>query len=265
MPYETIEFQLAEGVGRLTLNRPERLNAMTHTMIAEINAVLDRCAEEPAIRALLITGNGRGFCAGADLTAIGSANLDAKGEVDVGAAMDRLFNPMIRRLRELPKPVVAAVNGVAAGGGANLAFAADIVVASRSASFKQAFVNISLIPDLGGTWFLPRLAGDARGRALAMLGDTITAEQALAWGLIWQVVDDPLLAEEGDALARRLATGPTLALGKIKQALNAAATNGLSAQLDLERDLQRELGRSADFAEGVKAFLEKRPARFAGS
>ena len=264
MTYTTLEFTVGDGIGRIRLNRPDRLNAMSLDMIEEINAVLDICASDANVRCVMFTGTGRGFCAGADLSSLSERSRDANGQVDVGSSMDRLFNPMMRRIRGLAKPVVAAVNGVAAGGGANLALACDIVVAARSARFDQAFVRISLIPDLGGTWFLPHMVGDARARALAMLGTSVPAEQAQAWGMIWQVVDDAALDAEATALAKRLADGPTLALGSIKKAINAAHTNDLSAQLDMERDLQRALGRSADFAEGVGAFLQKRPAKFAG-
>jgi 2-(1,2-epoxy-1,2-dihydrophenyl)acetyl-CoA isomerase len=178
--------------------------------------------------------------------------------------MDRIFNPMIRAMRELPKPIIAAVNGVAAGGGANLALACDIVLAARSARFDQAFVRISLIPDLGGTWFLPHSVGDARARALAMLGSSVPAEEAQRMGMIWQVVEDTALMEEARKLARQLAAGPTLSYAAIKKAINAASTNTLDQQLDLERDSQRELSRSEDFKEGVAAFLAKRPAQFTG-
>ena len=174
--------------------------------------------------------------------------------------MDRIFNPMIRAMRELPKPIVGAINGVAAGGGANFALACDIVLAARSARFDQAFVRISLMPDLGGTWFLPRTVGDARARGLAMLGKSVPAEEAERMGMIWQTVDDDALMDEATKLARQLAGGPTLSYAAIKQAINAAATNTLDQQLDLERDSQRALGRSADFKEGVSAFLAKRPA-----
>jgi 2-(1,2-epoxy-1,2-dihydrophenyl)acetyl-CoA isomerase len=178
--------------------------------------------------------------------------------------MDRIFNPLIRAMRSLPKPIVGAINGVAAGGGANLALACDIVLAARSARFDQAFVRISLMPDLGGTYFLPRSVGDARARALAMLGTSVPAEQAERMGMVWQVIDDAQLMPEADRLARQLAAGPTLSYAAIKKAINAAATNSLDQQLDLERDSQRALGQSADFREGVTAFLQKRPAKFTG-
>jgi 2-(1,2-epoxy-1,2-dihydrophenyl)acetyl-CoA isomerase len=183
---------------------------------------------------------------------------------DLGHTLNTMYNPLIRRLRKLPLPIVCAVNGVAAGAGASLAFACDITLAARGASFLQAFSKIGLVPDSGSTFFLPHLVGSARARALAMLAEKIGAEQAMQWGLIWQVVDDALLIDEATKLARRLAAGPTLSYAAIKQAINAAATNTLDQQLDLERDSQRALGRSADFKEGVAAFLAKRPANFAG-
>jgi 2-(1,2-epoxy-1,2-dihydrophenyl)acetyl-CoA isomerase len=255
---------VADGVMSLTLNRPDRLNAMNHGSIAAMNDALDQARADAGVRAVLITGTGRGFCAGADLSDGGPGDVGADGKPDLGAAMDRLFNPMIRRIRELPRPVIAAVNGVAAGGGANLALAADIVIAARSARFDQAFVRISLIPDLGGTWFLPHTVGDARARALTMLGTSVPAEKAEQMGMIWQVVDDAALMDEARALARRMAAGPTLSYAAIKRALNESATSTLDRQLDLERDLQRELGRSEDFKEGIAAFLAKRTAQFKG-
>ncbi|SKA23948.1 Enoyl-CoA hydratase [Enhydrobacter aerosaccus] len=256
---------LEGGVLTLTLNRPARLNAMSQELIGLIIEQLDRALVEPGVRAVLITGTGRGFCAGADLAGSGVGTvMGPDGKPDLGLVMERLYNPMIRAIRELPKPVIAAVNGVAAGGGANLALACDIVLAARSARFDQAFVRISLVPDLGGTWFLPHIVGDARARALGMLGQSVPAEEAERIGMIWQVLDDEALLPEAMRLASRLAAGPTLSYAAIKRALNAAATNTLDQQLDLERDSQRQLGRSADFKEGVAAFLAKRPAHFTG-
>ena len=259
---------LEGGVLTLTLNRPQRLNAMSPQLIEALIAELKRARDDASIRTILLTGTGRGFCAGADLAGPGPGDPvgDAKpsGERDVGAAMDRIFNPLIRAMRALPKPIVAAVNGVAAGGGANLALASDIVIAARSARFDQAFVRISLIPDLGGTWFLPHTVGDARARALAMLGTSVPAEEAKRMGMVWDVVDDAALMDEAGKIAKKLAAGPTLSYAAIKEAISAAATNTLDQQLDLERDRQRELGRSADFKEGVAAFLAKRPANFTG-
>ena len=255
---------LDDGVLTLTLNRPQRLNAMNNALIEAMIRELARAKEDPAIRAVLLTGTGRGFCAGADLAGGGTIDSTAATAPDLGVNMDRLFNPMIRAMRALPKPIVGAINGVAAGGGANLALACDILIAARSARFDQAFVRISLIPDLGGTYFLPHNVGDARARALAMLGASVPAEEAARMGMVWQVVDDAALMDEAIKVARRLASGPTLSYAAIKRAMNAAATNTLDQQLDLERDAQRELGRSADFKEGVAAFLAKRPANFQG-
>lgn len=261
MAWETIVFAARDGVGALTLNRPDRLNSFNAKMHEEVASLLGIVEQDEAIRALLITGAGRGFCAGQDLNLREAAAGDS---FDAGAAIDRYYNPLVRRLRALKKPVIAAVNGPAAGAGANLAFACDIVIAARSASFLQAFCRLGLVPDTGGTWFLPRLAGSARALGMMLLGDPVTAEKAAEWGLIWKVVDDDRLMEEAQALAVRLAQGPTLGLGLIKQALNRALETGLDAQLDRERDLQREAAKSEDFREGVAAFLEKRPPRFRG-
>jgi 2-(1,2-epoxy-1,2-dihydrophenyl)acetyl-CoA isomerase len=255
---------LESGVLTLVLNRPQRLNAMNNALIEAMNQELARARDDADIRAVLLTGTGRGFCAGADLAGGGTVDAAASAPPDLGANMDRIFNPMIRAMRELPKPIVGAINGVAAGGGANLALACDILIAARSARFDQAFVRISLMPDLGGTYFLPKTVGDARARGLAMLGSSVPAEEAERMGMTWQTVDDDKLMEEATKLARRLASGPTLSYAAIKQAISAAATNTLDQQLDLERDSQRALGRSADNREGVAAFLAKRPAQFTG-
>ncbi len=253
---------VADGIATLTLNRPERLNAFTAALHEALAAALDRAAGEPAVRALLITGVGRGFCAGQDL----SERRPVPGEVrrDLGQGLERYYNPLIRRLRGLEKPIVAAVNGVAAGAGAGLALACDIVIAARSASFIEAFNRIGLVPDAGNTWFLPRLVGSARAMAMALTGEAVPAERAAEWGLIWKVVPDEALMAEARGLALRLAQGPTRALGLTKRALNRSGTNDLDAQLDLERDLQREVGLGEDYREGVAAFLEKRPPRFSG-
>lgn len=259
MSEPTILAELADGVATITLNRPEKLNAFTEAMHGELAQMLDRIELDRAVRAVLITGAGRGFCSGQDLN-------DRVGmeTVDLGDGLDRLYNPLIRRIRKLERPVISAVNGVAAGAGANLALAGDIVLAARSASFIQAFVKLGLVPDAGGSFFLPRLIGSARAMGMAMLGDKISAEKAADWGLIWDVVDDDQLMNEASALAKHLATQPTLGLGLIKRAMNAATTNDLDQQLDLERDLQQEAGRSEDYREGVRAFLERRPPSFKG-
>ena len=261
MGFATILFELGDGVATLTLNRPDRLNSFNTQMHEEVAAALATVESDAGIRALLLTGAGRGFCAGQDLNL---REASAGSDFDAGAAIDRYYNPLVRRLKALQKPVIAAVNGPAAGAGANLALACDIVIAARSASFLQAFCRIGLVPDTGGTWFLPRLAGSARAMAMMMLGEPLSAAQAAEWGLIWKVVDDDKLAGEARALALKLAHGPTIGLGLIKEALNRALENTLDAQLDLERDLQRVAARSADFREGVAAFLEKRPAQFSG-
>lgn len=261
-PFATIQFDVADGVATITLNRPDRLNAFTAQMHEEMRRALDAIDTDRSVRAVLLTGNGRGFCAGQDLGERGM--IDPAHPPDTGAGLDKHYNPLIRTLRKLDRPVVCAVNGVAAGAGANIALACDIVLAARSASFLQAFARIGLVPDCGGTWFLPRLVGTARASALALLAEPLSAERAEAWGLIHKCVDDAALMPEARALAAHLATRPTRTLALIKLALQASASNGLDAQLDLERDLQRVAGRTHDFAEGVRAFLEKRDARFEG-
>jgi 2-(1,2-epoxy-1,2-dihydrophenyl)acetyl-CoA isomerase len=251
---------LEGGVLTLTLNRPERLNALNAALIEGLSTALKRAATEPDCRAVLITGAGRGFCAGADLANRAFAPGDARP--DLGAALENGLNPIIRGIRNLPKPVVCAVNGPAAGAGANIALACDIVLAAKSAQFLQAFARIGLIPDAGGTFVLPRLIGDARARALMMLAEPIAAEQAQAIGMIYRAVEDQDLMGEAHTIAERLAAGPTHALGLMKRALAASPTNTLDAQLDLERDLQREAGAGDDYMEGARAFLDKRPANF---
>jgi 2-(1,2-epoxy-1,2-dihydrophenyl)acetyl-CoA isomerase len=262
MTFRTILFDIAEGVAAITLNRPDKLNALTSAMQGELREALAAVRARPDVRALLITGAGRGFCAGQDLTEDVMSG-PAEG-FDVGATLEKNYNPLVLGLRALPMPVVCAVNGVAAGAGCNLALAADIVLAARSASFIEVFSRIGLIPDAGGTWVLPRLVGMSRAVALAMLADKVSAEQAEAWGMIWKCVGDDELQREARELCRTLAAGPTRAYALIKQALYASSTNTLAEQLALEANLQREAGRTQDFREGVRAFLEKRPARFIG-
>jgi len=262
MTGKTILLAIADGVATITLNRPDRLNSFTAAMHDELREALSEVADDASVRCLLLTGAGRGFCAGQDLS--DRAVAPGTQGPDLGASIETNYNPLVRSLRALRMPVICAVNGVAAGAGANLALACDIVLAARSASFIQAFCKIGLIPDSGGTWTLPRLVGHARAMGLAMLGDKVGAEQAEAWGMIWKAVDDDRLAEESLALARHLATQPTHGLALIKQAMNASSTNDLDTQLDLERDLQREAGHSNDYREGVAAFVAKRAPRFEG-
>ena len=252
--------KLEGGVLTLTLNRPERLNALNGALIEALSAGIKRAGTDPECRAVLITGAGRGFCAGADLANRAFAPGDARP--DLGAALENGLNPIIRGIRNLPKPVVCAVNGPAAGAGANIALACDIVLAAKSAKFLQAFARIGLIPDAGGTFILPRLIGDSRARALMMLAEPIGAEEAQASGMIYRAVDDEDLMGEARMVAERLAAGPTHALGLMKRALAASPTNSFDAQLDLERDLQREAGGGDEYVEGVRAFLDKRPTDF---
>ncbi len=261
MAFETVLLERAGGVATLTLNRPDKLNSFNEAMHADIRAALDAIEGDGAIRAMVLTGAGRAFCAGQDLSdrALGEA-----GGPDLGDTLGRNYNPLVRRLVALEMPVVAAVNGIAAGAGANIALACDIVLAARSAGFLQAFCRIGLVPDSGGTHTLPRLVGPARAMGLAMLGETLDAETAESWGLIWKCVDDDALQEEAATLAAHLARQPTRGLALIKRAIRASAANDLDIQLDLERDLQRIAGATDDYREGVAAFMEKRAPRFQG-
>jgi len=259
---ETILFTSTDGVARLTLNRPDRLNSFTVQMHQEVTAALATVEADESIRVLVLTGAGKGFCAGQDLN--DRKALSAGSEVDLGNSVEKYYNPLIRRLSALRVPVICAVNGVAAGAGANIALCCDIVIAARSARFIESFAKLGLIPDSGGTWFLPRLAGQPRALGLALTGDPLSAELAAEWGLIWKCVADDQLASEVDALALRFAGGPTRGLAATKTAIRGAWSRTMDAQLDVERDLMRELGQSADYQEGVAAFLEKRSAVFTG-
>lgn len=261
MSYQTITFDIADDVATLALNRPDKLNAFTVEMHEELRDAIATTRNDGA-RALVITGTGRAFCAGADLGTVDTKSEEAR---DIGLALERHYNPLILSLADLPMPVIAAVNGVAAGAGANLALAADLVFAARSASFIQAFVKIGLVPDAGGTFFLPRLIGPQRAMALALTGDKLDAETAASWGMIYRCVEDDALMDEVMGFARHLATQPTRTIGIIKRLMHASATNDLAGQLDLERNAQRKAGEGTDYREGVQAFLEKRPAKFTGT
>lgn len=266
MTYQHILFEVADGVATLTLNRPDKLNSFNTEMHAEIRECLDRAAGDDAIRVLLLTGAGRGFCAGQDLSDRRMDPSDPNAvPPDLGETIGTLYNPLIRAITTLPKPVICAVNGVAAGAGANVAIACDIVLAAKSASFIQAFCRLGLVPDAGGTWSLTHRLGIARAKGLALLGDKLPAQTAEDWGLIWKCVEDDALMDQAMELARTMAKGPTFGYGQIKQAIHAAASNSLDEQLDVERDLQRSCGHSNDYREGVLAFLEKRPPEFTGN
>jgi 2-(1,2-epoxy-1,2-dihydrophenyl)acetyl-CoA isomerase len=258
MSFSTILFTLEGGIARLTLNRPDRLNNFTAEMHGEVAQALEQTEREGA-RVLVITGAGRGFCAGQDLS-----DPSIAAGADLGETLERNYNPLIRRIAALPAPVVCAVNGVAAGAGANLALACDIVLAARSARFIQSFAAIGLIPDSGGTFLLPKLAGQARALGLALTGEPISAEKAEAIGLIWRCVDDEALATETEALAGKLAAAPTCGLAEAKRLIRAGWAASLEAALAAEREAQSALGRTADYAEGVAAFTQKRPPRFVG-
>jgi 2-(1,2-epoxy-1,2-dihydrophenyl)acetyl-CoA isomerase len=250
-----------EGWRVLTLNRPDRLNSFNEAMHERLMAALLEAEADESCRALLLTGAGRGFCAGQDLS---NRVFEPGVTPDLTKTIERWYNPLVRKLRSFRMPIVCAVNGVAAGAGANIALACDIVLAARSAKFIQAFAKIGLLPDSGGTWFLPRLVGSARARGLALLAEPLPAEKAEAWGLIWKAVDDESLMIEAEKLAAHLATQPTIGLALMKQALDASWGNTLDRQLDIERDLQGEAGRTPDYAEGVSAFFAKRAPSFTG-
>jgi 2-(1,2-epoxy-1,2-dihydrophenyl)acetyl-CoA isomerase len=260
-PDALVQVAQAGAVRTLTLNRPQALNSFTSAMHGELRAALDAAADDAEVRAVVLTGAGRGFCAGQDLNDPGMA-AGPDGRIDIGAVIEANYKPLALRLQSMPVPVVAAVNGVAAGAGANMAFCCDMVLAAKSASFIQAFSKIGLLPDCGGTWLLPRLVGRARALGLALTGDKLPAADAQAMGLIWQVVEDAELAAAAQALAQRLAAMPVQALALTRQAFDASQQLSLEDALSLEARLQRQLGHADDFAEGVTAFQQKRPAVF---
>jgi 2-(1,2-epoxy-1,2-dihydrophenyl)acetyl-CoA isomerase len=259
---ETIQFEITGGIARLTLNRPDKLNSFNVQMHDEVRAALAQVRDDAACRVLVITGAGRGFCAGQDLG--DRAVAPGSSAPDLGESIELRYKPLVLALRSLPKPVIAAVNGVAAGAGANIALACDLVIAAKSATFIQSFSKLGLVPDSGGTWTLPRLLGPARAIGLTFLGEKLSAEQAASWGLIWRCVEDAELAGVVDQLARQLAIAPTRGLARTKEAIYTSDLRTLEQQLDVERDFQRELGQSSDYAEGVAAFTEKRAPKFTG-
>ncbi|GAB2849427.1 2-(1,2-epoxy-1,2-dihydrophenyl)acetyl-CoA isomerase PaaG [Pseudoduganella ginsengisoli] len=262
MTYENILFDISNGIAKLTLNRPDKLNSFTQAMHLEVRDALGQVKADKSVRVLVLTGAGRGFCAGQDLSDR-AVEPGAKG-VDLGESVEKFYAPLVMELRNLPLPVICAVNGVAAGAGANLALACDIVIAGKSASFVEVFCKLGLIPDTGGTWHLPRLIGLARATGLAMLGEKLTAERAEEWGMIWKSVPDEVLMTEAMAMAAHFATAPTKGLAFTKKALQASYGNSLQDQLALEADMMRELGYSHDYREGVSAFMEKRTPEFKG-
>lgn len=259
---ETVLVEKSKGVDVLTLNRPKQLNAFNDEQHLALRSALETARDDEECRAIMITGSGRGFCAGQDL---GDRNPDTMdGPPDLGETLQNFYNPLIRLIRSIPKPVVCAVNGVAAGAGANIAFACDLVLAAKSAKFIEAFSKIGLVPDSAGTWTLPRLVGEARAKAMILTAEPVMAEEAERIGLIYKCVEDENLHSEALELTQTFAKGPTFGFGLAKRALHASANNSLDDQLDLERDLQREAGRSADYAEGVRAFMQKRAPNFEG-
>jgi 2-(1,2-epoxy-1,2-dihydrophenyl)acetyl-CoA isomerase len=261
MDFESIRFEIAAGVATLTLNRPDRLNSFTVAMHGEVRSALDAVLADRSVRCLVLTGAGRGFCAGQDLN---DRAVAPGAAVDLGHSIETYYKPLVLNLRSLPLPVIGAINGVAAGAGANIALACDIVIAARSASFVQSFAKLGLVPDAGGTWILPRTVGTARALGLALLGEKLMADQAEQWGLIWKCVDDDLLMPTVMTMAAQLAAGPTRGYARTKQAIYGAGLLDLEQALDRERDMQRELGQSEDYREGVAAFMDKRPPKFTG-
>ncbi|GAB4480161.1 MAG: 2-(1,2-epoxy-1,2-dihydrophenyl)acetyl-CoA isomerase PaaG [Anaerolineae bacterium] len=261
MSYETILYEQDDGILTITMNRPDRLNALTVTMLHELDDAFKRAEEDPAIRAVVLTGAGRGFCPGADLSAVQEYGPD----FDFGTALREHYNPLILRMVNLPKPIIAAVNGAAAGAGMSLALACDLRIAAESASFLQAFVKIALVPDSGSTWLLSRLVGAGRALELALSGRRLSAQEACEWGMVNRVVPDEEFAAAVAEIARQYAGAPTAAIGYIKQAMHRGLTSTLAEALELEADLQSRASRLVDHQEGVTAFLEKRPPRFTGA
>ena len=263
MTYENILFSVEHGIARLTLNRPDKLNSFTTDMHSEVRSALDRIQEDTSARVLILTGAGRGFCAGQDL-GDRAMQIQSGKMPDIGNTVEQNYKPLIMRLANLRVPTIAAVNGIAAGAGASIALACDLVIATKSASFLQAFSKIGLIPDTGGTWFLPQRVGMARAMGLALLAEKLPAEKAAAWGLIWAAVEDSEFSATIESMAQQLAAAPTKALVRTRQAMHAAPTHTLEQQLSFEGSFMRELGWSPDYAEGVAAFMEKRAPNFTG-
>jgi 2-(1,2-epoxy-1,2-dihydrophenyl)acetyl-CoA isomerase len=263
MNFQTISFTVDAGIARLTLNRPDKLNSFTGEMHAELRTVLDSIQSDKSVRVMVLTGAGRAFCAGQDLADPDMQMIDGKMP-DIGNVVEKNYKQLILRLQNLRVPTIAAVNGIAAGAGASVALACDLVIATKSASFLQAFSKIGLIPDTGGTWFLPQRVGMARAMGLALLADKLPAEKAAEWGLIWECAEDTDFAARIDALAKQLSTAPTKALVRTRQAMHAAPGHTLEQQLSFEGSFMRELGWSPDYAEGVAAFMEKRAPKFTG-
>ncbi|MFL1413856.1 2-(1,2-epoxy-1,2-dihydrophenyl)acetyl-CoA isomerase PaaG [Acinetobacter baumannii] len=262
MDYQNIIAEEKNGVGYLTFNRPKALNSFNVDMHREVAEVLNLWTKNPDVRCVVISGEGRGFCAGQDLgDRVVDPNADAP---DLGYSIETYYNPLIKTIVNMPKPVICAVNGVAAGAGANIALACDLVIAAKSANFVQAFCRLGLVPDSAGTWFLPRVVGHARAMGLALLGDKLPAETAKEWGMIWDVVEDAELKTKVTELAERLAKQPTFGLSLIKKAIHQSSNNTFDEQMLLERDLQRIAGRSEDYREGVQAFMNKREPNFKG-
>lgn len=262
MDYQNIIAEEKNGVGYLTFNRPKALNSFNVDMHREVAEVLNLWTKNPDVRCVVISGEGRGFCAGQDL---GDRVVDPNAEApDLGYSIETYYNPLIKTIVNMPKPVICAVNGVAAGAGANIALACDLVIAAKSANFVQAFCRLGLVPDSAGTWFLPRAVGHARAMGLALLGDKLPAETAKEWGMIWDVVEDTELKTKVTELAERLAKQPTFGLSLIKKAIHQSSNNTFEEQMLLERDLQRIAGRSEDYREGVQAFMNKREPNFKG-